>query len=204
MAMRGDPALAEFFNLLGDRVIDLYQELMGQMKPEAAPEARALDAYFHAAAGVLTDGIRGRSVAIPCSGPQGEQAGKLPEASFLSAAQVWGIFPRSASGLEFLVEKVFGIPAKVEPLQGAWTRLPAEHRSRLGRGKNQLGLDAISGGHVFDSAAGFTLTLGPLSKKEYRSFLPPPAGGQYADLWALVQWYAGDEFVVNLKLLRRE
>ena len=175
--LRGDPALAEFLNVFQDRLLNLHQELMSRLKPEAEPEdGPALDQYFLAAAGVLTEGIRGRTLAIPSTGPQGDQPGKLPEASFLSAASIWGLQPRSASGLEFLVEHVFGVKAKVEPLKGAWVELPDEHRSCLGRKKNQLGVDTINGGHVFDPAAGFTLKLGPLTAKQYRNFLPPPAG----------------------------
>ena len=192
LTLRGEPALADFFNLLGDRVINLYQELTGKMKQA--------DRYFLAMSGVLTLGLTGGTVTVPVSGPQGEQAGKLPAASFLSAAQVWGTFPRSANGLEFLAEKAFGVKARVEPLKGAWVKLPEEHRTRLGREKHQLGRDTISGGDVFDPAAGVTLKLGPLTKEEYRSFLPPPAGQRYADLMALVKWYAGDG-VVMLKLL---
>ncbi|MDR2946939.1 MAG: type VI secretion system baseplate subunit TssG [Candidatus Adiutrix sp.] len=191
LARRGDPALADFWGLFGSRVLDLYQEQMGCLKPEADPDGHALDSYLLAAAGMLGEHLRGRKLAVPCSGPQGEQWGALPEASFLSAAQVWGLFPRSASGLEFLVEKVFGVRAKVEPLRGAWTQLPTEHRSRLGRAKNQLGCDALSGGHIFDPAAGFTLKLGPLTKEQHRSFLPPPAGNKRGDLMALVKWYLG-------------
>jgi type VI secretion system protein ImpH len=199
LELRGDPALAEFFNLFNDRVLDLYQELMGRMKPEAAPDGHALDQYFLAAAGVLTDGIRGQTVSIPTSGPHGDQPGELPEASFLSAAQVWGMFPRSASGLEFLVEKVFGVKAKVEPLKGAWMPLPDEHRTRLGRDKNQLGRDAISGGHVFDPAAGFALKLESLTLEQYRSFLPPLAGNKAMMAIGLVRWYCNNtSFIFDL------
>lgn len=201
LKLRGDPALAEFFNLFNDRVLDLHQELMGRMKPEAAQDGHALDQYFLAAAGVLTDGIRGRTMSIPTSGPQGDQPGKLPEASFLSAAQVWGMFPRSASGLEFLVEKVFGVQAKVEPLKGAWTSLPDEHRTRLGRDKNQLGRDTISGAHIFDPAAGFALKLGPLTSEQYRNYLPPPAGLLQTLLMVMARWYMEDNSViVNFEL----
>lgn len=198
LARRGDGALGEFLALLGDRIIDLYQELMGRMKPEAAPQARALDHCFLAAAGVLTEGIRGRTMAIPNSGPQGEVLGKLPEASFFSAAQIWGMFPRSASGLEFLVEHVFGVTAKVEPLKGAWVNLPGEQRTILGRQKNQLGRDSISGGQVFDPAAGFTLKLGPLTREQYREFLPPPAGTKRGDLMAMIIYYAGADFTFSI------
>ena len=190
--LRGEPALAEFFNLFNDRLVSLHQELMSCLKPECgADEADpALDQYFLAAAGVLTEGIRGRTVAIPTSGPHGDQPGKLPEDSFLSAAAVWGMFPRSASSLEFLVEKVFGVKAKVEPLKGAWVPLPDEHRTRLGRDKNQLGRDTVSGGHVFDPTAGFVLKLGPLTAGQYRSFLSPPAGYQKSNLVGVIKMYA--------------
>lgn len=200
LAKRGKEALAEFLSILDGRLLDLYLEIIGQMKPEAAPNSRASDHPLLAAAGVLTKSIRGRTLAIPTGGPFGEIAGKLPEPSFFSAAQMWGIFPRSASGLEFLVEKVFGAGAKVEPLKGAWLPLPEEHRTRLGRAKNQLSTDAMSGHHVFDPAAGFTLHLGPLTKTQYRDFLPPPAGTKRGDLLALMKWYAGDSQFCHLKL----
>ena len=108
--------------------------------------------------------------------------------------------PRSASGLEFLVEKVFGVRAQVEPFKGAWIPLPSEHRSQLGRCKNQLGVDTLSGSQMFDPAAGFTLKLGPLTKEQYRSFLPPPAGTKRGDILALVRWYAGSTLLCHLEL----
>lgn len=203
LALHGEPSLAEFLDIFNDRLVNLHQELMSRLKPECGAEQAApyVGKYFLAAAGVLTEGIMERILSIPCSGPQGNQPGKLPAASFISASAVWGMFPRSASGLEFLVEKVLGVKAGVEPLKGAWTFLPDEHRSRLGQGKNQLGRDTISGSRIFDPAAGFSLKIGPLTAEQYRDFVPPPAGGKRIELAALIKLYLGDDCPIDYCLL---
>ncbi len=54
--------------------------------------------------------------------------------------------------------------------------------------------DAIHAGY-----GSINLKLCPLTKEEYRSFLPKPAGTRRAELLALVKWYTNEEFV-SLKL----
>ena len=191
----GDPAFQDFLDLFHNRLLRLWRDMASGLCPELQDgpvEVHSFSAFLGAVSGLPGTGDRERERPMP--GPVSGR-GNVPAALFRSCAVVWGMGQRSAAGLEKLVKTAFGVEARVEPFRGAWADLPEEDLTRLGGktgGNARLGGTALLGRRVFDGTAGITLRLGPLTERQRRSFLPPPAGTRRADLLALAGWYLGD------------
>lgn len=192
----GDTAFQDFLDLFHNRMLKLWHSTATDLCPELRADCSAAEHPFalllDAISGLSGTGDRQRNMPMP--GPI-SGTGSVPAELFRSHAALWGMGPRSAAGLEKLIQAAFGIQARVEPFRGAWAHLPHENLTRLGeqaRGNATLGESALLGHKIFDASAGITLHLGPLTEVQYRSFVPPPAGKRRADLLALVRWYLGE------------
>jgi type VI secretion system protein ImpH len=95
---------------------------------------------------------------------------------------------RNAEGLAAILKQFFGVAAGVEEFVGHWLRLAPADRTRLGRTGGRLGEAAIAGGRVWDHQSKFRIHLGPLTRRQYESFLPLPAAGRASALQELVDW----------------
>jgi type VI secretion system protein ImpH len=113
--------------------------------------------------------------------------------------------PRSALGLEQLLEGVFDVPVEVEQFVGAWYTPVGETQCVVSddeRVAGRLGGGALVGDAVWDRQAKVCLRLGPLSRTRYEEFLPGrPA---HEELRRLTRDYGGEalEFGVQLILAR--
>jgi len=115
---------------------------------------------------------------------------------------------RSALALEQLLEDYFGLPVEVEQFVGAW--YPLEERVRTyvdeepSLGSAPLGLGSVVGDELWDQQARVRLRFGPLTRKQFDSFLP--RGSAYKALSELARVFGGDgmDFEVQLMLRRQD
>ena len=90
---------------------------------------------------------------------------------------------RNVEGLTQILQHFFRIRVQVEEFVGHWMVLSTRELTRLGAANAALGAGAVAGRRVWDRQHKFRIALGPLSLKEYESFLP---GG--TPLGQLVDW----------------
>ncbi len=115
--------------------------------------------------------------------------------------------PRSALGLEQLLEGVFDVPVEVEQFVGEWYTPVGETQCVVSddeRVAGRLGLGALVGDAVWDRQTKVRLRLGPLSRARYEDFLP--GGAAHEELRQVTRYYGGEvlDFGVQLVLARDE
>jgi type VI secretion system protein ImpH len=113
--------------------------------------------------------------------------------------------PRSALGLEQLLEGVFDVPVEVEQFVGEWYTPVGETQCVVSddeRVAGRLGYGALVGDAVWDRQAKVRVRLGPLDRARYEEFLP--GGAAHEELRQLTRFFAGEalEFGVQLVLAR--
>lgn len=115
---------------------------------------------------------------------------------------------RSALALEQLLEDFFGLPVEVDQFVGAWYPLEVNVRTYLDddppAGSAPLGMGSVVGDELWDQQARVRLRFGPLTRKQFDSFLP--RGSAYKALRELTRVYGGDgmDFEVQLTLRRQD
>jgi type VI secretion system protein ImpH len=95
----------------------------------------------------------------------------------------------------------FRVPVKVKQFIGAWLKVSAADRSRLGRDhpSSALGITAMLGERCWDQQAAFRLVLGPLSLSRFREFLP--GHGAFAPLLELTRFATGTTLDFDVQLI---
>ncbi len=200
----GDTALRDFLDLFNNRLISIYYKSIVKLHPGRGPDPHPSESpfarYAYSIAGMGTKYLRTSPVTEAPGG-----AG-VPDASLLRHAALFATNPRSAAGLEKLVTDHFDISAKVVPFKGTWLTIEPEDHTRLGMsGQNQvLGDSAVLGRKVWDQSSGFTLVLGPLTAKQYKNFLPEPAGNCRTYLLELVKFYVDQGMECHVELLLKD
>jgi type VI secretion system protein ImpH len=115
--------------------------------------------------------------------------------------------PRCALSLQRLLGDYFQIPLRVLEFQGQWIRLDRESQSQLGvpDGNNDLGMNAVVGERVWDIRSKICIRLGPLSFRQFSSFLPDqspvPERKEFFKLMHLVRLYVGPAIMVDVQLV---
>lgn len=117
--------------------------------------------------------------------------------------------PRSAVGLQALLQDYFRLEVRVHQFEGFWLRLEPSNMTRLGvdGGNNQLGVNALIGDRVWDVQSKIRVTIGPLNLEKFDAFLP--AGGDAVGRNALslvaqlTRFYVGPELDFDVQLILR-
>jgi type VI secretion system protein ImpH len=128
----------------------------------------------------------------------------LPESySLLRYAGLLTQFPRSALGLETLLQDAFGrIPIKVLPCIKRRVKIPPDQRFHLGDSGNALGEDSFLGEEMDDRMGKFRLQIGPLKSEPFQSLLPGnPNHKRFA---ILTKFYVMDPLEYDLELILAE
>lgn len=113
--------------------------------------------------------------------------------------------PRSALGLERLLEDYFDVPVEVVQFVGGWYDLPRWDQCALGDDTSpatRLGLGAVAGDEVWDQQARVRLRIGPLTRDQYEMFLPTGSG--YAALRKLTRFYTHDQLDFEIQLVLKQ
>lgn len=114
---------------------------------------------------------------------------------------------RNRDGLVALLTSYFQVPVQVEEFVGHWMRLPQRAQTRLLSGDlgtqlaqlAQLGYGTVLGARVWDRQHKFRIWLGPLTLRQYESFLP--GGIAIGRLVAWVRQYFCLEFEWDARLV---
>ncbi len=193
-----DHTLAEFLNIFNHRLTALFHEIWSKYHIFVDFERETREGFTRSLLdliGLGTDGLRNRLDA----GERGVSDQSLVYYSGLLAQR-----PHSASGLEAILGDYFRVPARVQPFQGRWLRLPRRQCTDLGRANCALGDGALLGQGVWDQQSKFRVVLGALGYKRFLDFLPNGRG--FAALGRLGNFYAGPDldFDVQLVVKREE
>jgi type VI secretion system protein ImpH len=195
-----DPALRDFLDIFNHRLVSLLHRAHKRVRPGLSwerPDREAFPRAAFALMGLGTAGARDRM--------------EVEDRALLQYTGLLARRGRSAVGIEAMVADYFGVGARCTQFVGRWLVLDEDQRTAIGAagavgaaGRNQalsaLGSGAVLGGRVWDQAAGFELTLGPLSLGQFLDFLP--LGRGFRSLTQLVRFTVGDglDFSVRLAL----
>jgi len=128
----------------------------------------------------------------------------LPESySLLRYTGLFTQFPRSALGLETLLQDAFGgIPVEVIPCVKRRVMIPFDQRFSFGTSGNSLGEDSFVGEEIDDRMGAFHLRIGPLKSGPFHALLP----GQHHHqrLVFLTQFYLIEPFEYDFELVLAE
>jgi type VI secretion system protein ImpH len=128
----------------------------------------------------------------------------FPESySLLRYAGLLTQFPRSALGLETLLQDAFGkIPIQVLPCIERKVKIPPDQRFHLGDSGNALGEDSFLGEEMDDRMGKFRLQVGPLKSEPFHSLLP--GNLNHKRFTTLTKFYVMDPLEYDLELILAE
>jgi type VI secretion system protein ImpH len=186
-----DRALRDFLDIFHHRMISLFYRAWQKYRFQVGYEQGAGDEFSQYLLDVIGLG--------PAAMQRRQQ---VDDYSLLFYAGLLAQQPRSAEGLELILQDYFGVPARVEQFLGGWYQLDADAQCNLDDApadSQQLGFGTVVGDEIWDPQSRVRVILGPLRLKEYLNFLP--SGPGYLPLRSLVRFYAGDEFDFEAQLI---
>jgi type VI secretion system protein ImpH len=134
-----------------------------------------------------------------------EVLGRIDDLALLHFGGLLTQRPRSAVGLQALLEDYFGLSLQVLQFQGQWLHLGAANQSRLGGGNSLLGVNVVAGERVWDVQSKVRLRLGTLRRSRFDTFLPDrsPVAERKAFflLCHLTRLYLGPDFDFDVQLV---
>jgi type VI secretion system protein ImpH len=209
----------DWFDLFNHRLISLFYRAWTKYRfwlayergeyAEADPDIFTESLYSLIGLGARS--LRNRlRVAIPAraEGVQGERVlARVDDLALTYYAGLLSHRPRCAVSLERLLEDFFGIPIRVLEFQGQWLQLDPENQSRVGAeaGNTTMGVNVVVGDRVWDIRGKIRIRLGPLTYKQFASFLPDQSPvkerKEFFRLMHLVRLYIGPELKVEVQLI---
>jgi type VI secretion system protein ImpH len=130
----------------------------------------------------------------------------------LSVLHYAGLFahrPRTAAGLEAILNDYFQAPIRIRQFQGQWLKFEPSSQTRLGlaEGNSRLGADLVIGERVWDVQGKVRISVGPLRYEQFLDFLPDRAAvaqrKAFFLLVHLVRLYVGPELDFDVQLMLR-
>ncbi|HWB83583.1 MAG TPA: type VI secretion system baseplate subunit TssG [Bryobacteraceae bacterium] len=188
-----DTAMRDFFDIFNHRMISLFCQAWEKYRFNIPYERGERDRFSHhvlALLGLATPGLQNRQ--------------QVPDDSLLFYSGLLAAHARSATGLRQVLGDYFGVPVEIEQFVGAWYPVETESQCELGEDggySEQLGLGAVVGDEIWDQQSRIRIHLGPLTMAQYEDFLP--GGEGYRQLRTLADFYAGDEYDVEVRLILR-
>lgn len=183
-----DRALWEFLDLFHHRLISLFYRAWEKYRFTVGYEQDRSDPftqYLFDLVGLGTAGLRGRMA--------------VADEGLLLWAGLIAQQPHSASALQSILRDDFGVPVTVDQFMPQWLPLEGEHRSRLGAANSSPGTNLVCGARVRVHQSKFRLRLGPLTYREFVSFLP--TGLSFRPITDVARFLAGLEFDFDVQLV---
>jgi type VI secretion system protein ImpH len=184
----GDATFSRFLDIFNHRFIALFYRAWAQSQPTASLDRPHEDQFANCVAslvGLGMPGVRDRDA--------------VPDFAKLFYAGLLARHVRNADGLAALLSGFFRVPVTIEQFVGHWMTLPRRERTRVGVVAASLGAGALLGGRVWDRQHKFRIRLGPLTLRDYESFLP--GGSALPRMLAWVRQYLGFELEWDLALM---
>jgi type VI secretion system protein ImpH len=190
-----DYTLEDFFDLFNHRMISLFYQAWEKYRFFVAYEREEQDRfsrYLMSFVGLGTPGLENRQA--------------VADESLMYYCGLLSMQPRSAAALQQVLADYFDVPVEIEQFVGAWRALEPSNQCRMEGGvpySDQLGMGAIAGDEIWERQSRGRIRLGPLSARQYRSFLP--AGDAWEPLRAIANFFTGGEIEFEVELvLKRE
>ncbi len=188
----GDATFARFLDMLNHRFLMLFYRAWAQARPTVSLDRPRQDRFSIYTGAVL--GLAGKEVR------HRDETGDFAKLFF---AGLLGRQVRNRDGLAAVLAGYFRVPVEVEEFVGHWLRIPADDQTRLSVHKDRasacLGAGAVLGARVWDRQHRFRIRLGPLTLRQYESFLP--GGKAIARLVAWVRQYLCFELEWDVRLV---
>jgi type VI secretion system protein ImpH len=186
---RKDHGAAAFLDIFNNRLVWLLYRARQAHHPgltARAPHEGQAAKYLFSLIGLGQDSVRNQM--------------HIPDRSLLHYSGLLANRIRSATGLERLLSDYFDVSVKVDQFRGVWRELEAPQQTTLGRnGLNQcLGGSAVLGRRVWDQNGGLSITLGPLDRERFASFLPKEPASR--TLCELARFYMGLDYEIQICL----
>lgn len=188
--VRRDPAPRAFLDLFANRAIAQFYLAWRKYKPALQYESdrtRHFVPQVLALCGLGGVGMRERMKDMP---------GPVEDEALAHFAGLLRQRPVSAHSLERVLSGYFRVPVVLEQFVGRWYSLPAEQRSTLGCRNVELGRHALAGERVWQRDLRVRIRVGPLSARQYQSFLPGNA--EHAALGRMLGVLSGAAFEYEL------
>ena len=190
-----DYTLEDFFDLFNHRMISLFYQAWEKYRFFVAYEREEQDRfsrYLMSFVGLGTPGLENRQA--------------VADESLMYYCGLLSMQPRSAAALQQVLADYFDVPVEIEQFVGAWRALEPSNQCRMEGGvpySDQLGMGAIAGDEIWERQSRGRIRLGPLSARQYLSFLP--AGDAWEPLRAIANFFTGGEIEFEVELvLKRE
>lgn len=193
-----DRTLQRFFDIFNHRATALFYRAWAKYHVFIDYESRAREGFTRQLLdliGLGTDGLRNRLARANLG---------LTDHALVYYTGILAQRPRSAAGLAAIVSDLFRVPARIQQFVGRWQRVPPEQCTQLGAAHATLGDGAMLGTAFWEAQSKFRVRLGPLSRQEFRRFMPNARG--FVALARFGNFYAGPslDFDVQLVIKRSE
>lgn len=192
-----DSAMAAFFDLFNHRWISLFYRAWEKHRLPIAFERLALgqksagqiSQYVFDLVGLGTEGLRDRL--------------RVKDSTLVYYAGLIAQRSRSAPSLRGFLRDYFAVPFEILQFRGEWYVLDDRDRCFLnGAGiHNRLGVGAVLGDAVWDPQSRFEVRVGPVTWRQFRSFLPD--GESAGELQDLIRVFAGATTGFKVRLILR-
>lgn len=199
---RKDFALRDFIDLFHHRILSFFYRAWEKYRfPIAFERARRnslkpkqLDLFtetLYALVGMGTSGIRERLL--------------IDDETFLYYAGHFAHRPRSALGLQQILEDYFSFDVVVQQYTGHWLYIDPADQSRLPDsagmlgGNNRLGEETVIGHRMWNCETRFRLRIGPVDYRQYQRLMP--SGDQLGEVAQLTRTYVGNSLDFDIQLV---
>lgn len=214
----GRRTMRAWFDLFNNRFVALLYRAWRRMRTDhgmARGEAEKVDCDAFTASGYSLIGFGVRElrnrlrITMPRTDgePEPSVVDQVRDVALLRHAGTMARRRRSARQIANLLADYFQVPVEVEQFRGQWLQLDPAGQTRLGEtnGNSQLAVSAVVGRRVWDVKSRVRIRLGPLSRDQFRAFLPDcepgPRRRRFLLLCQVVRLLLGPELSFELQLV---
>lgn len=191
-----DDSPRAFLDAFSNRPVALLFEAWSKYRVEYQYSLTSRDQFLSLLMSFAGLGQKALAQRLDCS------AGPILDASLASYAAALRQRPASAAILQSVLSDYFSTPVLVQQFIGCWYDVPKEQQSVLGQDNAVLGYTALAGARVWQRDLRLRLTIGPLKKSQFYSFLP--RGAAAATLSKLLEMFTGPSVEYEVELILHE
>ena len=192
-------SLKDFFDIFNHRTISLFYQAWTKYR---------LFAAYELAEEPRTDPISAMVASLVGFGTEA----LFRQLDFAESALQYyaGHFSRSirpAPVLEDLLSDYFDMNVRVDPFKGHWNVLPSDQQTTLASNERpkglhaELGINTIIGDQIWDSEGAFRLCIGPVSYKEFTTFMPNSGSRKLHEMHHLTRIFVGPEYEFDVLVM---